>query len=56
MTDTLNLLCYDCKHFDPIGGGCKAFPDGIPDEIIESNKHFEPLKDQENKIVFEPKN
>jgi len=32
-------LCYSCRHFDrenTDGFTCKAFPDGIPDEIIES--------------------
>ena len=52
-----------CKHYggmiqeDGQAGWrhtCKAFPDGIPQEIWEGkNQHFEPLPDQENKIVFE---
>jgi len=54
MTDTINLICNNCKHFRPLEGGCDAFPDEIPDEILQSNEHFKPLKDQENKIVFEP--
>ena len=33
---------------------CKAFPDGIPNEIsYEENKHLTPLPDQGNDIVFE---
>jgi hypothetical protein len=54
MTDTIDLICYKCKHFDPIGGGCAAFPGEIPDEILQENEHSKPLPDQDNKIVFEP--
>jgi len=35
-----------------LSGGCDAFPDGIPDEILENNKHSKPIKSQNNKIVF----
>jgi hypothetical protein len=56
MTETIKLICFNCIHFNGPGGtGCKAFPDGIPDQILETNKHDKPLKEQENKIVFEPK-
>jgi len=35
---------------------CKAFPDGIPDEIAyRDNKHSKPLPGQKNNIVFEPR-
>lgn len=54
MTDTIDLICNNCKHFRSEQGGCAAFPDGIPDEILETNQHFVPLEEQENKIVFEP--
>lgn len=48
------LVCIDCKFFN-IGIACKAFPKGIPDEIISGdNDHTKPLKGQENNIVFEP--
>lgn len=53
MTDTLNLICLRCKHFFEVEGGCAAFPDGIPDEIIQKNEHSKPIKGQANKIVFE---
>jgi len=55
MTDTVNLICFECKHFRPEAGGCTAFPEGIPDEILQTNEHSKPLKEQDNKIVFEPK-
>ena len=48
------LNCSFCKSngFDLF---CIAFPDGVPDEIIEGeNDHSTPLPDQENDIVFEP--
>ena len=48
-----DLICVKCKHFRPISGGCNAFKDDIPNEIIEKNKHDEPLQDQKNNIVFE---
>jgi hypothetical protein len=50
-----NLICFNCKHWRKIEGGCNAFPDGIPNEITSGqNKHSKPLPDQKNKIVFEP--
>ncbi len=55
MTETIKLICYNCKHFRQFEGGCDAFPDDIPDEILQTNEHSKPLKDQKNKIVFEPK-
>ena len=57
MTETINLICNSCVHVRQAweGGGCDAFPDGIPDKILRENKHDRPLKEQENKLVFEPK-
>lgn len=52
MTETINLICFICKHWRPIEGGCDAFPEGIPDEILQSNKHDKPLKEQNNNLVF----
>jgi hypothetical protein len=49
-----NLVCLTCKHFRFLSGGCAAFPNGIPDEIIQyGNKHKKPLPEQENDIVYE---
>lgn len=53
MTDTLNLICFNCIHFRPMAGGCDAFPKGIPDEVLRTNDHGKPLPEQKNKIVFE---
>jgi hypothetical protein len=45
-----------CKHFnfeDDEAMSCKAFPDGIPEAIIESNvKHNVPYPG-DNGIIFE---
>lgn len=48
-----NHICSKCIHKRELGGGCNAFPDGIPDEILWSGKHFKPIKGQENNYVFE---
>ena len=49
------VICFDCKHFNQIEGGCKAFPTDIPEEILSGeNEHSKPLEGQENDIVFEP--
>lgn len=51
------LVCFSCKHFrDNKGGGCDAFPNGIPPIIAGGrNKHKSPLKNQDNNIVYEKK-
>jgi hypothetical protein len=52
--ETINLVCFKCKHFRRFKFGCNAFPDGIPEEItIGANKHSKPLPKQQNQIVFE---
>ncbi|CAB4126209.1 hypothetical protein UFOVP153_39 [uncultured Caudovirales phage] len=53
--EAISLICFKCKHFREIEGGCDAFPDGIPEEITSGdNEHSKPLPDQKNDIVFEP--
>jgi hypothetical protein len=50
-----DLICLYCKHFDINGFKCKAFPKGLPPEIISGeNNHSKPLPKQGNEIVFEP--
>lgn len=35
--------CVTCKRKSPFGPSCAAFPDGIPDEILDgTNRHTEP--------------
>jgi hypothetical protein len=53
MTQTINLICFNCIHFRKFSGGCDAFPESIPDEILQTNKHDKPLQKQKNKIVYE---
>lgn len=55
--ESIDLICFRCKWFGDTedGGGCKAFPDGIPNIILSGdNLHKKPLKEQDNNIVFEP--
>ena len=52
--EAVNLICFRCKHFRRLEGGCDAFPAGIPDEIISGeNEHSKPLSFQTNDIIFE---
>lgn len=46
--------CPNCKHYLS-NLSCLAFPERIPDEILEGeNAHEKPLKEQFNDLVFEP--
>jgi hypothetical protein len=49
-------LCEKCRHY--LGGTqCMAFIDGIPQEILNGdNDHSEPLKKQDNELVYENDN
>jgi hypothetical protein len=48
-------ICFSCKHFDIEKLNCPAFPEQIPDKILDgSNNHKKPVKGQKTKIVFEP--
>jgi hypothetical protein len=52
--EAFDLVCLKCKHFKRFDGGCFAFPNGIPDDILSGfNNHSNPLPNQGNKIVFE---
>lgn len=53
MENRDNFICHKCIHARLIKGGCDAFPDGIPDEILMTNVHEEPIVGQDNEIVFE---
>ena len=46
--------CVYCAHFiDVEEETCKAFPDGIPEDIIGGAvAHTKPMFDQKNKLVF----
>lgn len=46
--------CYKCKHVKPTGDKCKAFPGGIPVEVLRGkHDHRKPYKG-DNGIRFEP--
>ena len=52
----LNIpICFRCKNYNGESSyKCKAFPKGIPDEILlGENDHSKPLKNQKNDIIFE---
>tara|TARA_R100001244_G_scaffold79932_1_gene62733 strand:+ start:782 stop:946 length:165 start_codon:yes stop_codon:yes gene_type:complete len=52
MTPNNNLKCFRCVHLSI--KGCKAFPEGVPNIILSGkSNHSEPLKGQDNDIVFE---
>jgi hypothetical protein len=52
---TEDFICFKCRHFRKISGGCDAFPENIPDSIAkEGEPHDVPLPGQGNDIVFEP--
>ena len=48
---TIVSICARCKHRKIYG--CKAFPEGIPADILRTNEHSKPLPDQDNDLVFE---
>lgn len=52
-----NVICSKCKNFNTgkLSFTCKAFPDGIPDDILtEDFIHKKIHPKQKNKILFEP--
>ncbi len=49
-------VCSNCKWFKVIEFSCKAFPDGIPLQVLSGEKdHNQPLPDQGNTIIFKAK-
>ena len=51
--ESFDFICSSCMHFNRIEGGCKAFPDGIPDYISGGEKdHIKPLPRQIGNFVF----
>jgi hypothetical protein len=54
MSTPIDPICLRCVHFRPFSGGCDAFPDGIPDEIlVGDDDHSKPLPGQGNDVTFE---
>lgn len=51
--------CLQCKHFDDkankSGFYCKAFPEGIPEEILDGRHDHRKQFKGDRGILFEPK-
>jgi hypothetical protein len=51
--DQDSLICDLCQHILIRRYTCEAFPQGIPEEILnKKNNHSKPLSEQGNEIVF----
>jgi hypothetical protein len=50
-----NFICFNCVHAIDNPIGCKAYPDGLPDQVFETNKHNKPFKGQKNNLIYTPK-
>lgn len=49
-------VCSKCIHFKLESFTCKAFPDEIPDKLLEGKiKHDKPLPEQNNNVIFKSK-
>lgn len=40
------IACNSCKHYRPFSNppSCTAFPNGIPDSILDGDDHREPVR------------
>jgi len=48
-----SIICDSCSHILIRRSTCEAFPQGIPEEILNRKIiHSKPLPEQENDIVF----
>ena len=57
QNDQDSIICDFCKHVLIRRYTCEAFPQGIPEEILNrKNIHSKPLPEQGNDIVFGLKN
>lgn len=46
--------CLKCKHLNPIMGGCKAYPDDIPQRFIDMFEIHDSVQlDQKGTYIFE---
>lgn len=51
----LDFQCLQCKHYHK-DDECEAFPDGIPDDILDDEFiHDKIHPEQDNEIVFKKK-
>lgn len=50
----IGMLCPTCKHYAR-DNKCPAFPDGIPDTILQgAQDHQKPVRGQVGDVVWEP--
>ena len=57
QNDQDSVICDLCQHILLRRNTCEAFPQGIPEEILNrKNIHSKPLPGQGNDIVFDLKN
>lgn len=54
MTTYRAPMCIGCKHFHREGFTCDAFPNGIPDDILESRLDHRKPYPGDNGIQYEP--
>lgn len=48
------FVCSHCVHYDRVYSKCKAFPKGIPDEIISGQeRHINKIPGQTGDLVWE---
>ncbi len=54
--DTIDIICFNCFHFDTMRiGGCKAFPGQIPNIILNGQSdHHQIMKGQRGEYVYTP--
>jgi len=41
-------VCTRCKHFNSIELACKAFPEGIPDDLLAGNMEYDKILEGQN--------
>lgn len=56
----MNPKCFVCEHFcrnndDGLLCGCRAFPNGIPEEAMDGFNHSHILEGQIGEYVFTPR-
>jgi hypothetical protein len=54
--DAIDIICFNCDHFDTSRiGGCKAFPGQIPNLILSGQSdHHQSMKGQRGDYIFTP--
>lgn len=47
-------VCFSCKHYNVNKNTCTAFPDGVPDDMLNGNlgDHNEKLEGQTGETVY----